>query len=371
MMSKTNTARRSNLRPGESPKPRVSNVKKKLFGEVSSLLLRYDHDLSGEQRSLAVDVLAKLVSDIEHDLLQEFARYLSRMKNPPHDLLLSLANGEISISKEILTHSQALSDAELIDIIALRSKEHRLAIALRASVSAPVSDAIIEHDEPDVIEQLIDNHDVVLSRRALEYLVAESMLHANYQRPLLNRSDLPAEAAVRMYEWVSEALRAAILRRIGGGAQGNHASSEIGIRFSMASDDSSRPAIKSVDELAGLVVKRLDQRGVLDEQFLLKALRSGHTSAFMSAMAMMANISVEKVRRIVLDDRLHPLAVLCRSVGMTREGFLATLSLTRNIYHHGAIETNTVAETMRLFDTVAKDMCDTALASYENLPAAG
>src|SRR3546814_19537168 len=94
-----------------------------------------------------------------------------------------------------------------------RAEEHRMAIALRNDVSVAVAEALLEKSGPDVIEALIRNTDVMLSRRAMEMLVAESKRVDRFQEPLLDRADLPPELAYRMYWWVSAALRDYILKR--------------------------------------------------------------------------------------------------------------------------------------------------------------
>src|SRR3546814_7261815 len=79
-----------------------------------------------------------------------------------------------------------------------RAEEHRMSIALRNDVSVAVAEALLKKSGPDVIEALIRNTDVMLSRRAMEMLVAESKRVDRFQEPLLARADLPPELAYRM-----------------------------------------------------------------------------------------------------------------------------------------------------------------------------
>src|SRR3546814_17874489 len=79
-----------------------------------------------------------------------------------------------------------------------RSAETRRALALRNDVSAAVAVALVERAGPGVIEALIRNPDAMLSRRAMEMLVAESKRVDRFQEPLLSRADLPPELAYRM-----------------------------------------------------------------------------------------------------------------------------------------------------------------------------
>src|SRR3546814_14145445 len=84
-------------------------------------------------------------------------------------------------------------------VVMRRAEEHRMAIALRNDVSVAVAEALLEKSGPDVIEALIRNTDVMLSRRAMEMLVAESKRVDRFQEPLLARADLPPEQIGRAH----------------------------------------------------------------------------------------------------------------------------------------------------------------------------
>src|SRR5690606_37694768 len=84
--------------------------------------------------------------------------------------------------------------------------QHRLAIAMRDRISEPGTEALIAHGSADVVEALLRNEVAVLSRWAMEYLVAESRRLDRFQEPLLARSDLPRELAHRMCWWVWAAM---------------------------------------------------------------------------------------------------------------------------------------------------------------------
>ena len=119
------------------------------------------------------DVLGTLIHDIEMEIRQDLALRLVGMPKAPRELALMLANDEIYVARPLLKKSGVLADPDLVEIIEQRTKEHRLAIALQKPLGEHVTDAILDQGEPDVIEELLNNQDAVLSQRAMEYLVAE------------------------------------------------------------------------------------------------------------------------------------------------------------------------------------------------------
>jgi uncharacterized protein (DUF2336 family) len=164
----------------------------------------------------------------------------------------------------------------------------------------------------------------VLSRRALEYLVAESQRVDSFQEPLLSRHDLPPDLAHRMFWWVSAALRKEILTR-----------------FTMdpavlddALRDSARSAIAeavnaSKDTHVGRLIQGLVEANALDHRFLLQALRGGKIPAFVAGFAHMAKLDTGLIKRAMFDAGGESLAIIGKTVGMDRNTFASIYLLSR------------------------------------------
>ena len=188
------------------------DARSRLVENITDLFLSDDGRLSEHERALMSDILGKLIGQVETDIKKELANTLSKTGVELPDIAKVLANEDVEIARPLLEKSALLKDPDLIEIIRMRTDEHRMAIAMRDEVSESVSNALVEYGGEDVIEALLNNHDSQLSKRAMEYLVAESRRVDRFQEPLLGRSDLPGDLAYRMYWWVSAALRKRILR---------------------------------------------------------------------------------------------------------------------------------------------------------------
>ena len=170
-----------------------------VFENMVDLFLSAEGRLSDRERALMTGIIGQLLHEMEMRLRRDLAQRLSALEAGPHELIVALANDEIEVAKPLLTSSKVLRDVDLIEVVRHRSSEHQLAVAMRAPLAAEVSQALIDQGDENVIERLLKNRDATLSRRALEYLVAEAQRVGRFQEPVLNRPDLPPELAHRLF----------------------------------------------------------------------------------------------------------------------------------------------------------------------------
>jgi uncharacterized protein (DUF2336 family) len=88
---------------------------------------------------------------------QTISAQLATFKETPPELAAMLANDEIEVAYPILTQSEVLQDAQLIETIRNRTLEHQMAIAIRHTVPVVVSDALVETGDEDIIRTLLEN----------------------------------------------------------------------------------------------------------------------------------------------------------------------------------------------------------------------
>lgn len=295
-------------------KNRSQTARTELVGNIQDFFLKEESRLSERERALMSDILMKLVHDIEMDVRVELAKAVADVDANMPELVRLLGNDEIQVAAPILKASQALRDEDLIDIVKMRSDEHRMMVAMRAAVSEPVSDVLVDVGDDDVLEALIRNEDAEISRRAMQYLVAESKRKDQFQEPLLNRDDLPGDLAYKMYWWVSAALRKQIL-------------SDFDIAEDVldeALEISAKRAVGQQDEVNGAVVKatqlvrRLDAVGQLTIEFLIRALRQQRMNVFVAGLALRSGIAFKTAWRIISDRGFESFIVAAKATGIDR-----------------------------------------------------
>lgn len=306
--------------------------------------------LSERERALMADILRKLIRDCELAVRRDLSERLAKAGDPPHDLILALANDEFEVAQPILTQSQVLRDIELIQIIRHRTQQHQLAIAMRRSISEYVSDALVETGSVDVIKVLLENQDATISEATMEYLAEESQRVDSYQEPLIKRQDLQPELAERMYLWVSAALRRHILEHfdIHPGELDDHLE---GVAKSISSDPQHHPSDPAAAQPAVALAEELAKQERITPDFLIQVLRQGEITLFEALFGKLSGLPVPRLQRVLYDSGGDGLAIACRALDMPKSSF-ATIFLLSRKQNAGQsiVDPRDLSRALQLFD---------------------
>lgn len=294
---------------------------------IVDLFLKDDGRLSDRQRALMNDVLDKLISSVEIEVRQYAVEALLGREEPLSEVQALLADDKMALAAPILEKSSVLRDASLINIVMRRAEEHRMAIVLRTDLS--VAAMPMQADAgPDIFELLIRSTDTMVSRRAMEVLVAESKRQDRFQEPLLSRADLPAELATRMFWWVAAALRSHILAHF---TVDRYTIDRLLERAARQGIDS-HTALDQLETRAIKLAKRMDELGDLTDDFMRICLSQSKMTIFVASLAVRGEISFLTAWAIIADKRGQSLAVLLRALGMKREMAAAILLLAERLH---------------------------------------
>ena len=288
---------------------------------------------------------------------------LAETESAPHTLLVELANDEIEIAAPVLNRSKVLKDTDLIEIIRHRTMEHQLAVAMRESVAAPVTDALVETGNPAVVEKLLGNHGASFAPETLASVVDQSRERVNYQEPLLQRDDLGPELAKRMYWWVSAALRAAILDRY-----------ELDPD---TFDDAMEGAVHETFEEAGVTVEdeapvslsSLLKLNEVAQNELVKALRDGDIVLFQSHLHKATGLGLPILRDLMFEPGGDRLAIACRTTDMAPKIFAAIYRLLRTASAHNApVKRGELTRIASLYLDIKPELAMTVLRRWRRNP---
>ena len=143
------------------------------FAEESSVL-------NDNERALMTDILSRLLKEAEVWVRRKLALRLVEVEGVLHTLMVELANDEIEIAAPLLKRSKVLKDIDLIEIVRNKTLEHQLAIALRETISAPVTEALVKTENSEVVETMLKNQGAVFSGDTLAVVVEQSRDRHNY-----------------------------------------------------------------------------------------------------------------------------------------------------------------------------------------------
>jgi len=323
-----------------------------LVETITDLFLTPERRLNEHERALMTDILSRLLHVIEKDLRRSLSESLLRSGVDLPELHVMLANDDVEVAAPILRGSNLLKDADLIEVVRMRTDEHRIAIAVRSHLSEPVSDSLVEHGGADVIETLIRNPDAELSRRAMQYLVAESRRVDRFQEPLLSRDDLPSDLAYRMYWWVSAALRRKLLAAFDVDSLALDEAMQDATHRALAARADENGAIVRAQKL----VRQLDENGELTIGFLVQALRQQRLNVFVAGLAHKAAISFPTAWRIFSDRGFESFIIAAKALGIDRNTTTSIVLLIAEAQNPAAARRPEVLNNIiGLYDSISRD----------------
>lgn len=302
-----------------------------LFEKVAALFEERDATLCREERTLMNDILHSLVKKVEMTVRVKLAERLAEGKDAPADLISLLANDEIEVAHPILTSSDILTNKDLVGVVQHRTLQHQLAVAMRKNLSEEVSEALVETANQHVIVTLISNSDAQISKKIMGFLVEESERIDRYQGPLLQRRDLPTHLAVKMYGWVSEALRHYIVKNF------QVEISEVDGVLKSTVDELQAQVISEAHQPspAESLVEKLNDENRLSPAFLVMTLRQGEINLFEIAFAKYVNLRLDLMRDLLYHRGAEGTAIACRAADMDMETFYIIFKLIDDAQDHG------------------------------------
>jgi uncharacterized protein (DUF2336 family) len=188
-----------------------------------------------------------------------------------------------------------------------------------------------------VLTALASNDTAEVSPKALGALVEASQHITGMRSPLVRHPRLTNELAERLYTWVGQSLRSAIVSRFRvdpavldkalAEAVGEAHAHPGAIAFKV---DGWQPLVRDdQDEVDLRLIAKLHAAGQLKPSYLLRSLREQRVSLFRAALATLGEYALKDVKKATEVDRPELLALACAGVGVDRSAFSTLLGLVR------------------------------------------
>lgn len=283
------------------------------------------------------DIFMALVVEAEHEIRRRLAEKLASTSWAPRTLISILALDDIDIARPVIASSPVLTDRDLIRLLVEATIEHQIEVARRPALGPLVVDAIIAQDEPAVLTALAGNDTARISPDGMAHLVEASRRTPSLRSPLARHARLTAPLAERLYVWVGQALRAALISRfpIDAEALDRAIADAVGEAYADPfAEPTSVPAAEpgaEQEEMERRLIAKLDGSGQLRPGYLLRALKEGKLSLFEASLAKLSGFTADQVRVAINCDHPELLALACASVGVDRSVFPTLLNLVRDL----------------------------------------
>ena len=312
----------------QAEKPRTGRARNTLFRRLVDIVSMPSGDrLPLQDRHMAADILLDMLFHADNEDRALCARRLALSKEAPRRLLRYLAQCPFHIARPLLEENEAFNACDLRDIAMAGTPDHRLAIARRKEVPAPVCDYLAEAGEAHVVRELIANRGADLPEQAIDKLVRRSRDDPALCPLIADRLETIPSHALTMFWWSDAQTRRRILQRF--------AADRLEIIDSckdifeiMAEEKWADPVARKAIQL---IERRQRNRAALArspfdslEGAINAAAVNGMDAQTQQEIGYLSGIKPVTASKILGDPGGDALAVLCKATGVKRD-FLPVL----------------------------------------------
>jgi len=345
---------------------RTEGARVELAGLLADVLLQEDKDLSLREQELVNELIENLMQSNTPAVRAQLVQKFSDVTHMPRKMALSLANDNIETARNVLTSTLTLLDDDLITLTNKQSRDHARAIATRSSISEAVADALITTGDLRIMQLVAENLGAHLSTKAVDALADAARFTAELREPIMKRVEMTNDAATRLYWWVSQDLRRYAVKR-----------------FGIAAGQIDEALAKTVEQLLGYhnldkadvetmqqVADWLAERQAISAKILPQVLRLGHFRLFNILLAHLTKLSLSLVDTIVSETGGRGLAVICRSIGIDKPGFVSLFLLSRGSRPGDqVVHPRELSYALASFDRLSIDLSQDLLRSWKQDPS--
>jgi uncharacterized protein (DUF2336 family) len=184
----------------------------KTLRRITDLFINDAERLNDEQIQVFDDVLCLLIRRIEGRALVELSNRLAPVDNSPIEVIRRLAwDEDVAVAEPVLAQSRRLPLSDLIEISAVRSQAHLLAICGRYQLPESVTDVLLSRGDEEVVFKLATNTRARFSQTGYGILVDDAEGDDRLTETVALRFDIPQRLLRELLERATEAVRSRIL----------------------------------------------------------------------------------------------------------------------------------------------------------------
>ncbi len=298
-------------------------------GDLAQKIARLAPGLSADEqdrlRRMTYETLQLLARDQITRVRQILAEALKDVADAPPGVIMQLAHdSELAVASPVLEYSPVLSDDDLLEIIHKCPVAGALsAISRRRNVGAEVADGIARTEDIDAIAVLLANPSAQIREETLDLLLDRAPDNDSWQAPLVRRPYLSARAATRLARFVADNLLQVLDRRPDFDAETKAAVAAVVRRRVEESGSDMAEFRRGRSEAEGdgaetamEYAKRMFAEGRLTEPLMLEALAAGDLEFVTCALAIRAEVSIERVRKIIATQSAKGMVALSWKAGV-------------------------------------------------------
>lgn len=272
------------------------------------------------------DVFHCLIEQIEGSARALLADRLAPIASAPPKIVRTLALDEvIEVSGPVLSKSERLDEATLIEIARSRGQAHLKAISLRRVLSEALTDVLVTRGNEDVVQSTVSNPGARLSEGSLTDLVNRAERDDDLATCIGLRPDLPRHHYLKLIAKASLSVRKKLEAAHPGLAE------EVSSVVQEAAQRVRAAAMTRQTEMARALVKSLHEDGRLNEFQVSTFAEQGKFDETNAGLAALAGVAIETAETMMIDSRTEGVMILARVAGMSWSSVRAIIAMREKV----------------------------------------
>ena len=301
-----------------------SDKRRQLLATICDGFTGRKPDPSSAEEALLDGIAERIALELEAEALRELTQRIAGSYVPPKFARAMAKHADAGVAAPILSKHEALSDADLVDVVRHRSANHQMAVAKRRAVSEQVAETLIDHAGETVLVSLMENKGAKIGRTGFEKITQRAHSAPALQAPLVKRKDAPLDLINALYFQVEKKLRKLIDER---NYNVTPAELEAALRHGKSTIMQQYAAESEADRRAAEEIRAEFASRKIDAGLIVRLLREKKTAHALHAVAMLSGAPAQMVRSVFEEKNFDALAILARGSGIDRAGFVTIATL--------------------------------------------
>jgi uncharacterized protein (DUF2336 family) len=281
---------------------------------VTDLFLSGAVDYSDEQTALFDDVFQCLIEHIEVSARALLANRLATADGAPRGTVRALAlDDTIEVAGPVLSQSERLDEAALIEAARSKSQAHLLAISIRKVLSRGVTDVLVQRGNAAVVQSTVKNPGAEFSENGYDRLVKRAADDEDLATCLGLRPTLPRHLYLKLLAKASDTVR----QRLEAAHPNQAADVPSAVREAARRARTAPAAVTKQTEIAHALVKSLHADGRLDQHLVTQFAEESRFDETNAAIAALANVTVATAENMMLESRAEGIMILAKVAGLS------------------------------------------------------
>ncbi|PSO32124.1 DUF2336 domain-containing protein [Bradyrhizobium sp. MOS002] len=293
---------------------------------VTDLFMDNAVDYSDDHVRVFDDVFQCLIEQIETSARALLAERLAPIAAAPPKIIRTLALDEvIEVSGPVLSKSERLDEATLMQIARTRGQAHLKAISLRRVLSEALTDVLVTRGDEDVVQSTVSNPGAQLSEGSLADLVTRAERDDDLASCIGLRSDLPRHHYLKLVAKASLTVR----RKLE--AAHPELADDVSSVVQEAAQRIRAATMTRQTEMARALVKSLHEDGRLTELQVATFAEQGKFDETNAGLAALAGVAVETAETMMIESRVEGVMILAKVAAMQWSSVRAIIALREKL----------------------------------------